>query len=260
LTSTKTTTRNHGPAGAGLGASARQDSKRVSRRFISAVSNAGNGSHFVCHFKPLGGGGASAESSIEIEDDPTVNIDDESREKTLNDRDNLVGLCTVKHYQFDTLRMAKFSTMMLLQHFLFPKFAPELTHRPVLSRQRSSRTGFGRQVTSEVASSQHMIETLSHPDDLDRRILGAVEADIRAVDASQWTTVEKSHTTALETGCPKPERVVRLLQFSIKILGLKPVIMTLLQLLPTDADVLGKVATVLKEHIPDAAFAKLIGA
>ena len=105
-----------------------------------------------------------------------------------------------------------------------------------------------------------MIETLSHPDDLDRRILGAVEADIRAVDASQWTIVETSHKTALETGCPKAERVVRLLQFSIKILGLKPVIMTLLKLLPTDADVLGKVATVLKEHIPAAAFAKLIGA
>ena len=157
LTQTKKATRSGGAA-VGLD---RMDSKKASKKFIRSANADGNGSHFVCHLKPAGNGAAAASADVEIEDDPTLNIDNEGREKTLNDRDNLVGLCTVKHYQFDTMRTAKYSTMMLLQHFMFPKFAPEITHRPVLSRQRSSRTGFGRQVTSEIASTSFIIELVS---------------------------------------------------------------------------------------------------
>ena len=247
--------------GGGTGALDRMDSKKASKKFISRVSNDGNGSHFVCHFKPVGGGAAAASPDVEIEDDPTVNIDDEGREKTLNDRDNLVGLCTVKHYQFDTMRTAKYSTMMLLQHFMFPKFAPEITHRPVLSRQRSSRTGFpGRQVTSEIASTSFIIEQLSHPDDIDRRILGAIKSDVIALKPTEWPSMESAHRRSLEDGLSKPARVVRLVQHSIKLLGLRTVILKLLELLPTNADILAKTAMPLKGRMSAAAFKSIEGA
>ena len=141
---------------------------------------------------------------------PTVNIDDENREKTLNDRENLVGLCTVKNYQFDTMRMGKFSTMMLLQHLLFPKFAPELTHRPVLSRQRSSR-----HVTAEQANAWHLIEQLSSEDDVDRQMLQALRP--RLEEAEHWDAVAKAHSESLQAGEAKSARVVKLVQHASQL-------------------------------------------
>ena len=186
--------------GAGL---ERAESRSVTKRFMKRINAPGNGSHFVCHFAP-------SDAAAAIEDDPTVNIDDESREKTLNDRENLVGLCTVKNYQFDTMRMGKFSTMMLLQHLLFPKFAPELTHRPVLSRQRSSR-----HVTAEQANAWHLIEQLSSEDDVDRQMLQALRP--RLEEAEHWDAVAKAHSESLQAGEAKSARVVKLVQHASQL-------------------------------------------
>jgi hypothetical protein len=254
LASKKSSTRK-GATAAGDGRSAlgpRTDSRKASSRFLREVSNVGNGSHFVCHFKPLS-------AAPEIEDDPTISIDEESREKTLNDRDNLVGMCVVKHYQFDTLRMGKYSTMMLLQHFLNPKWIEAVTSRPVLSRQRSSRAGsvLTRQVTSEVASAQYIVDRLSDQDSIDSRILGAIKADLVAV--SKWEVVEQSHQSALQRGVSTPDRVVQLLQHGAKFLGLRKLLLLLLGLIPNDANLLGVVATVLKQDLGAAEFQQLAG-
>jgi hypothetical protein len=230
----------------------RTDSRRVSNRFIREVSGGGKGSHFVCHFKPL-----TAEP--QVEDDPTISIDDDTRDKTLDDRDNLVDLCKNKHYQFDTLRMGKYSTMMLLQHFLYPKWVEPVTHRPVMSRQQSSRVGsfLTRQVTSEVASAQFIADRLSHQDNMDSRILSAMKADLLA--ESKFDVVVQSHTSALQTGVSTPERVVKLLQHGAKFLGLRKLFLVVLDLMPTNANVLEAVIKVVREDLGAAKFKQLAG-
>ena len=108
------------------------------------------------------------------------------------------------------MRMGKFSTMMLLQHLLFPKFAPELTHRPVLSRQRSSR-----HVTAEQANAWHLIEQLSSEDDVDRQMLQALRP--RLEEAEHWDAVAKAHSESLQAGEAKSARVVKLVQHASQL-------------------------------------------
>jgi hypothetical protein len=74
------------------------------------------GSYIVCHFE--------AESNKHfvpsIDDDSAQSVDDKPLERTLDERENLIRLCADKHYQFNTMRCAKFSTMLLLHYFLQP--------------------------------------------------------------------------------------------------------------------------------------------
>ena len=138
------------------------------------------------------------------------------------------------------------------QRFLYPKWVEGVTSRPVLSRQRSSRTGclLTRQVTSEVASAQYIADRLSDQDTIDSRILGAIETDLREV--SEWEAVVQSHQSLLERGVSTPDRVVQLLQHGAKVIGLRKLLLLLLSFMPADADLLGRLATVLQQDLGPA--------
>ena len=71
--------------------------------------------YMVCHFE--------AESSpfkATVVDDPKLSIDDRPAERTLDDRENFIRLCAERHYQFNSMRCAKYSTMNMLGYFLRP--------------------------------------------------------------------------------------------------------------------------------------------
>lgn len=118
---------------------ARTASKAVAHSFMQRSQHMGT--HFRCDFvqRPeapqevarsgdpqadFGGafdeeGEEDVPPALALEGDPTIDVDEEERDRTLNDLENLLALCQEKHLQFDTLRRAKHSTMMLL-HYLNP--------------------------------------------------------------------------------------------------------------------------------------------
>ena len=72
------------------------------------------GSYIVCYFDT---DAPKATGSITT-DDPERSIDSKESLMTLDRRENLVRLCADRHYQFNTMRHGKFSTMMLLHYWM----------------------------------------------------------------------------------------------------------------------------------------------
>ena len=70
---------------------------------------------FCCAIKLIGRRLAAASDDEDEQeegdmlDDPTIDIDELPRDRTLNSLDNLRALCQQQHYQFDTIRMAKYA-------------------------------------------------------------------------------------------------------------------------------------------------------
>ena len=77
------------------------------------MSNRRMGSYIVCYFDT-----ESASSEMAIVDDPERSIDGKPPQTTLDKRENLVRLCADRHYQFNTMRHGKFSTMILLHYWM----------------------------------------------------------------------------------------------------------------------------------------------
>jgi hypothetical protein len=109
------------------------------------MSNRKMGSYIVCYFDR-----DSLPAETRIEDDPELSIDNKPPQTTLDRRENLVRLCEDRHYQFNTMRHGKFSTMMLL-HYWVNKVGLKQVTKQTISQQSSSASP--RHMSAEEAMS-----------------------------------------------------------------------------------------------------------
>jgi hypothetical protein len=128
----------------------RTHSDRLVDEVEKRMSHRKMGSYIVCYFDAAEGerDGDSSEP-MRIADDPELSIDNKPPQTTLDRRENLVRLCADRHYQFNTMRHGKFSTMMLL-HYWMNKVELKHVTKQMISQQS---TEAGRHASAEEAMS-----------------------------------------------------------------------------------------------------------
>eukprot|EP01043_Picozoa_sp_COSAG02_P060584 COSAG02_NODE_7946_length_2776_cov_1.643631_2_plen_620_part_00 len=123
----------------------RTHSDKLVEEVEKRMSNRKMGSYIVCYFDR-----ESLPAETRIEDDPELSIDNKPPQTTLDRRENLIRLCEDRHYQFNTMRHGKFSTMMLL-HYWVNKVGLKQVTKQTISQQSSSASP--RHMSAEEAMS-----------------------------------------------------------------------------------------------------------
>ena len=96
---------------AGSGKLKRTASDALVDRVAAAMAGRRMGSYILCRFDRPPAGAAP------LADDAPRSVDGAAEGATLDRRENLIRLCAENHLQFNTLRMGRFSTMLLLHYW-----------------------------------------------------------------------------------------------------------------------------------------------